>query len=79
VRVQNAYPLFDVGYRKHVESLHEYLQRFCNLHIAGRCGMFRYYNMDVAIRSGVETAEKVIKKTRAVDAAKLGQVVLMST
>ncbi len=80
VRVPSAYPLFEVGYRKHAESLHEYLQRFCNLHISGRSGMFRYYNMDVAIRSGVETAEKVIKKsrTRTTDTAKLDEVALMS-
>jgi protoporphyrinogen oxidase len=79
VRVPNAYPLFEVGYRKQVASLHEYLQCFCNLHITGRSGMFRYYNMDVAIRSGVETAEKVIKKSHTADTAKLDEVALMST
>ncbi len=64
VRVPNAYPLFELGYREHVDKLHDYLGRFRNLHIAGRSGMFRYYNMDVAIRSGIETAERVLQNTR---------------
>jgi len=59
VRVPKAYPLFEVGYDKHAEVLLDYLERFGNLHIAGRSGMFRYYNMDVAIRSGMETAKKI--------------------
>ncbi|HET6364617.1 MAG TPA: FAD-dependent oxidoreductase, partial [Nitrospirota bacterium] len=48
VRVPKAYPLFEVGYREHVDDLYDYLGRFSNLHIAGRSGMFRYYNMDDA-------------------------------
>ena len=43
--------------------LYDYLARFGNLHISGRSGMFEYYNMDVALRSGMETAEKIIRKT----------------
>ena len=62
VRVPKAYPLFDVGYGKHCDEIYEYLGRFENLHIAGRGGMFRYYNMDHAIESGINTAEKIIQK-----------------
>lgn len=62
VRVPKAYPLFEVGYDRHTKVLLEYLDGFSNLHIAGRSGMFRYYNMDVAIRSGMETAEKILGK-----------------
>jgi UDP-galactopyranose mutase len=62
VRVPKAYPLFDLGYRKHCDEIYEYLGSFENLHIAGRGGMFRYYNMDHAIESGINTAEKIIQK-----------------
>ncbi len=79
VRVPKAYPLFEVGYRKHTDDLHDYLGRFGNLHIAGRSGMFRYYNMDVAIRSGIETAERVIQKSRSADAVEHGELVFAST
>ena len=79
VRVPKAYPLFEIGYRKHIDGLQDYLGRFSNLHIAGRSGMFRYYNMDVAIRSGIETAEKVIQKSRSAEALELDELVLANT
>ncbi|MBI4689988.1 MAG: FAD-dependent oxidoreductase [Nitrospirae bacterium] len=62
VRVPNAYPLFEVGYKEVCNGIYDYLSRFKNLHIAGRSGMFRYYNMDHAIESGIETAERIISK-----------------
>ncbi len=63
VRAPKAYPLFEVGYRQVCETLQDYLARFENLHLAGRVGMFRYYNMDHAIRSGIIAAETIIRKT----------------
>lgn len=79
VRVPKAYPLFEVGYDDHAAVLFDYLDRFSNLHIAGRSGMFRYYNMDVAIRSGRETAEKVIGKFPPATAIERGEFVLART
>ena len=61
VRAPKAYPLFEVGYKGFCDEIYDYLSRFRNLHIAGRSGMFRYYNMDHAIESGIETAEKIIE------------------
>lgn len=61
VRVPNAYPLFDVGYGRHCDEIQVYLRGFSNLYTAGRCGMFRYYNMDHAIESGIKTAEAVMR------------------
>ncbi len=62
LRVPNAYPLFEVGYKEKCDEIYKYLDRFKNLHITGRSGMFRYYNMDHAIGSGINTAKKIIKK-----------------
>ena len=62
VRAAKAYPLFEVGYKERCDVLYEYLAKFENLHIAGRSGMFRYYNMDHAIESGIDTAGKILKK-----------------
>jgi len=62
VRVPKAYPLFEVGYKELCDELYDYLGKFKNLHLAGRSGMFRYYNMDHAIESGIKTAEKIINK-----------------
>ncbi len=65
IRAPKAYPLFEIGYEKTCRELMDYLARFRNLHIAGRGGMFRYYNMDHAISSGITTAEKVINSRPA--------------
>lgn len=79
VRVPKAYPLFEIGYDAHAGVLFDYLERFSNLHIAGRSGMFQYQNMDVAIRSGIETAEKVIRKTPSANAIERDELVLART
>lgn len=63
LRVPKAYPLLEIGYREHYDKIINYLRRFKNLHIAGRGGMFRYYNMDHAIETGIEAAEKIIKNS----------------
>src|SRR5271157_4226669 len=46
VRAKKAYPLFEIGYEEQCTLLYDYLNTFRNLHLAGRVGMFRYYNMD---------------------------------
>jgi len=63
VRTPKAYPLFEVGYSEHYAKILRYLGNFRNLHVTGRTGMFKYYNMDRAIESGIETAGDVIKST----------------
>jgi protoporphyrinogen oxidase len=63
VRVPNAYPLFEIGYKEISSVIYKYLSTFENLHIAGRSGMFKYYNMDHAIESGINAANEVIQKS----------------
>lgn len=60
LRIPRAYPLFKVGYRKHYEKICDYLDRYRNLSLIGRGGMFKYYNMDNAIESGIVAAEGVM-------------------
>lgn len=62
LRIPAAYPLFEVGYQGHCDTLLAYLDRFPNLHLAGRGGMFRYYNMDRAIESGLSAAETILQR-----------------
>ncbi len=62
LRVSQAYPLFEIGYEKHLDVMYDYLAQYSNLHIAGRAGMFKYYNMDHAIDSGMMIADKVLNK-----------------
>jgi protoporphyrinogen oxidase len=60
LRVPRAYPLFEVGFEDNVQRLFDWLDDFENLHMAGRSGMFEYYNMDHAIISGFEVADEII-------------------
>jgi protoporphyrinogen oxidase len=64
LRVPQAYPLFEIGYEKNLDVMYDYLAQFTNLHIAGRAGMFKYYNMDHAIDSGMKTADKIIRQSQ---------------
>ena len=63
LRVPQAYPLFEIGYEKHLDVMYDYVAQFTNLHIAGRAGQFKYYNMDHAIDSGMKTADKIIRQS----------------
>ncbi|MEF9427604.1 MAG: hypothetical protein L0956_10765 [Candidatus Mariimomonas ferrooxydans] len=64
VKEPKAYPLFEIGYAEHYNKIFGYLKNFRNLHIIGRSGMFKYYNMDHAIESGMEIARNILKKPR---------------
>ena len=61
-RIPYAYPVLEVGYRKHYDKIRSYLGRFKNLHLIGRCGMFAYHNIDHVIESGLLAAEDIINR-----------------
>ena len=60
LRIPRAYPLFEVGYTKQLEKICTYLERYKNLRLIGRGGMFRYYNMDHTLESGISAAEALM-------------------
>lgn len=62
LRIQKAYPVFEVNYTKDYEQICNYLDGFNNLHLIGRAGMFKYYNTDHAMESGIAAAEKIIAR-----------------
>jgi protoporphyrinogen oxidase len=72
IRVPNAYPLLEVGYRQWSEVLHAYLGGFDNLLSAGRSALFQYYNMDAAMKSGMEAAGRVMNGEVRTDHSVLG-------
>jgi protoporphyrinogen oxidase len=69
VRAGRAYPLFEVGFEKNCGTIIDYLGRFENLHLAGRIGLFKYYNMDHAIGSGISAAEAIMGRAVRYDEA----------
>jgi protoporphyrinogen oxidase len=56
-RVPYAYPLYDLPYRKNLQTMLVYLRRFKNLISTGRQGLFRYGNMDHSIAMGARVAK----------------------
>lgn len=60
VRAAKAYPLMEVGYREPYDKILQYLKNFKNLRPIGRGGLFKYYNMDRAMESGIEVAEEIL-------------------
>ncbi len=60
LRIPRAYPLFEVGYAAQQEKIGNYLARYSNLRLIGRGGMFRYYNMDHALESGIAAAAAIM-------------------
>lgn len=64
IREDKAYPLMEVGFREHYEKVLDYLNKFKNLHVIGRGGLFQYHNMDAAMETGIEAAEAILGEGR---------------
>ena len=58
-RYEQAYPIYDIGYRKKLRTLREYLGSFANLQCIGRAGQFRYNNMDHSVMTGLFAARRI--------------------
>jgi protoporphyrinogen oxidase len=55
-RVPYAYPLYDLAYRRNLQTMLGHLRRITNLISTGRQGLFRYGNMDHSIAMGARVA-----------------------
>ena len=63
-RVPKAYPLYDRGYDRHLETVQHFVNRIENFQTIGRSGLFRYNNMDHSMISGLTAAENVLNAAR---------------
>ena len=52
-----GYPVYLVGYEKAIDALMAELMRFDNLVTAGRQGLYKYVDMDIASETGIAGAE----------------------
>jgi protoporphyrinogen oxidase len=60
-RLQYGYPIYNVGYEKHLEPLLNFIEAIENLFTCGRQGAFDYSNMSEAMANGIESAELISK------------------
>lgn len=67
-RVDYAYPIYDLTYRGHVNTLLGWLRGFSNMVSTGRQGLFRYGNMDHSVAMGHAVARRILENS-AIDHA----------
>ena len=61
IHSHHAYPIFSLGFEKHLHIVTAYLARFSNLRSTGRQGAFTFPNMHTAMRMGATAADELIK------------------
>lgn len=59
VRVEQAYPVYDPGYREHVATIRAALEGFANLQVVGRNGMHKYNNQDHSMMTALLAARNL--------------------
>ena len=67
----HVYPVYDTGYKEHVEEVRGYLDTLENLIYVGRPGRFRYTNQDHSLEMGI-IASRMILEGRRYDMDKVG-------
>lgn len=63
-RETHAYPVYDLEYKQNLNIVLEYVNSIENLQTIGRCGLFRYNNMDHSIGMGILTARDLGMKNK---------------
>ncbi|HUT03265.1 MAG TPA: NAD(P)-binding protein [bacterium] len=58
-RVDNTYPLYELGYIEEKQRFKEALKSFANVRLAGRTGLFWYNNMDNSIGQALQLADEL--------------------
>ena len=61
-RISDAYPIYDLKYQHRLNISKENLDKFENLILAGRTGLFWYNNMDDCIVNGLDVAQRILKE-----------------
>src|SRR5262249_11056048 len=60
VRVPRCYPVYRIGYKRHLARVVDYLRGFRNLTPIGRYGSFKYNNQDHSLLMGLMAAESLL-------------------
>ena len=60
MRSPKAYPVIEIGYKNHVDTIKGWLDGFENLLPIGRSGMFKYNNQDHAMMTGLLAARTAL-------------------
>jgi len=72
-RMTHAYPTYDLDFEEKLNQLTGFLHNFENVLTIGRQGLFRYFNMDHAMETGFQAAEKIMSGALREKTIKVGQ------
>ncbi len=64
LRFPQAYPVYDLNYKKNLDIVFGYLKTIKNIFLMGRSGMHCYNNMDIAMMSAIQAVDEIEKKSR---------------
>jgi protoporphyrinogen oxidase len=64
IRQKNAYPVYDLEYKKRLNVIKQYLDQFSNLIYIGRPGRFKYTNQDHSLEMGILAARSIIENKK---------------
>ncbi|MEO8376692.1 MAG: FAD-dependent oxidoreductase, partial [Candidatus Sumerlaeota bacterium] len=59
-RIPYTYPIYDLGYRKRLDEIRKYLEKFPRVISTGRQGLFLHNNMDHSIHMGFRSADVML-------------------
>lgn len=63
IRVPKCYPVYSIGYKKHLNPIQNYLSNKKGISVIGRYGSFKYNNQDHSILMGILVAENITHNT----------------
>ncbi len=66
-RKEHVYPLYDLSYAKHVETVLHWMDNLANFTAIGRPGRFRYTNQDHSLEMGILAARSLLTGSRFAD------------
>jgi len=62
LRTKHGYPVFDLGFEPHLETVRDFVASLKNVRSVGRQGGFCYPNMHSAMRMGADAADEILKQ-----------------
>jgi protoporphyrinogen oxidase len=62
-KLHRCYPVYERGYRDHVQTIREFLETISGLHAIGRYGSFKYNNQDHSILMGLLVVDNIVRGT----------------
>jgi protoporphyrinogen oxidase len=61
VKIGHCYPVYDLNYKKNINTILDYFETISNFYTIGRPGLFFYNNIDHSIDMGLTLAKHIAK------------------